>query len=207
MGHTTTGVALFCLNSEKKEDVAGILNKKTYFNFTFWEDITMKISTKKLVLTAVWAAVGYVLTPVFRIPGWAAPMQHLINVSGVVMLGPVYGFACSTLLTVMKLVLMGEDLFSIPGGLIGAFLAAVLYHKTKKIWCAAAGEIFGTGILGAMCSYPLSAFYYGNPGVSLFTYIPAFLLSTCFGTACALVLLKFMSESGLLAKLQSEGKE
>ncbi len=79
----------------------------------------MKISTKKLVLTAVWAAVGYVLTPIFRIPGWAAPMQHLINVSGVVILGPVYGFLCSTLLTVMKLVLMGEDLFSIPGGLIG----------------------------------------------------------------------------------------
>ena len=61
----------------------------------------MKISTKKLVLTAVWAAVGYVLTPIFRIPGWAAPMQHLINVSGVVILGPVYGFLCSTLLTVI----------------------------------------------------------------------------------------------------------
>ena len=166
----------------------------------------MKISTKKLVLTAVWAAVGYVLTPIFRIPGWAAPMQHLINVSGVVILGPVYGLACSTLLTVMKLVLMGEDLFSIPGGLIGAFLAAVMFAKTKNMYLAAVGEVFGTGILGAMCSYPLSAFYYGNAGVSLFTYIPAFLISTCFGTACALILLKFMAKSGLLSKLQEEAK-
>lgn len=166
----------------------------------------MKINTKKLVLTAIWAAVGFVITPYIRIPGWAAPVQHLINVSGVVMLGPVYGFACSALLTAMKLILMGEDLFSIPGGLIGAFLAAVMYHKTKKIWCAACGEIFGTGILGAMCSYPLSAFYYGNPNVSLFTYIPAFFISTCCGTACAIVLLKFMSKSGLLQKLQQEGK-
>ena len=166
----------------------------------------MKISTKKLVLTAVWAAVGYVLTPIFRIPGWAAPMQHLINVSGGVILGPVYGFLCSTLLTVMKLVLMGEDLFSIPGGLIGAFLAAVMFYKTKNIYWTAAGEIFGTGILGAMCSYPLSAFYYGNPGISLFTYIPAFLISTCFGSVCALILLKFMAKSGLLSKLQEEAK-
>ena len=160
--------------------------------------------TKKLVLTAVLAAVGYVLTPIFRIPGWAAPMQHLINVTGVVMLGPVYGFACSLLLTVMKLVLMGEDLFSIPGGLIGAFLAGVMFKRFGKTWAAAAGEIFGTGILGAMCSYPLSAFYYGNPGVSLFTYIPAFLISTCFGTCCAVVLLKFMAKMGILQKLQQE---
>ena len=165
----------------------------------------MKISTKKLVLTAVWAAVGYVLTPIFRIPGWAAPMQHLINVSGVVMLGPVYGFLCSTLLTVMKLILMGEDLFSIPGGLIGAFLAAVMYSKTKNMYLAALGEIFGTGILGALCSYPLSAFYYGNANVALFSYIPAFMISTCFGTTCALVLLKFMAKSGILANIQKEG--
>ncbi len=164
----------------------------------------MKISTKKLVLTAVWAAVGYVLTPIFRIPGWAAPMQHLINVSGVVILGPVYGFVCSTLLTVMKLVLMGEDLFSIPGGLIGAFLAALLFYKTKNMYAAAIGEVFGTGIIGAMCSYPLSAFYYGNPGISLFTYIPAFFISTCCGTICAIILLKFMAKSGILSKLQKE---
>ena len=112
----------------------------------------MDSKTKKLVLTAVWAALGFVLTPIFRIPGYAAPMQHLINVSGVVLLGPVYGFVCSVLLTVMKLVIMGEDLFSIPGGLIGAFLAAVLFGKTKNMWAAVGGEIFGTGILGALCS-------------------------------------------------------
>ena len=92
------------------------------------------------------------------------------------------------------------------GGLIGALLAAVLFAKTKNMYMAAAGEVFGTGILGAMCSYPLSAFYYGNAGVSLFTYIPAFLISTCFGTVCALVLLKFMARSGLLSKLQEEAK-
>ena len=49
----------------------------------------MDSKTKKLVLTAVWAALGFVLTPIFRIPGYAAPMQHLINVSGVVLLGRI----------------------------------------------------------------------------------------------------------------------
>lgn len=164
----------------------------------------MNSKTKKMVLTAVLAAVGFVLTPILRIPGYAAPMQHLINVTGVVLLGPLYGVACSALLTAMKLIIMGEDLFSIPGGLIGVFLAAVLFAKTKNMYFAVAGEIFGTGILGAMCSYPLSAFYYGNAGISLFTYIPAFLISTCFGSACAVILLKFMKKSGLLAKLQGE---
>ena len=166
----------------------------------------MDSKTKKLVLTAVWAALGFVLTPIFRIPGYAAPMQHLINVSGVVLLGPVYGFVCSVLLTVMKLVIMGEDLFSIPGGLIGAFLAAVLFGKTKNMWAAVGGEIFGTGILGALCSYPLAKFYYVTPGVAVFTYIPAFMISTCFGSLCAVVLLKAMKKSGILYKLQKEAE-
>ena len=61
-------------------------------------------------------------------------------------------------------------------------------------------------ILGAICSYPLSAFYYGNAGVSLFTYIPAFMISTCFGTLCAVILLKFMKKAGVLRKLQGEAE-
>ena len=79
-----------------------------------------------------------------------------------------------------------------------------MFKHFGKTWAAAVGEIFGTGIIGAMCSYPLSAFYYGNPGVSLFTYIPAFLISTCFGTCCAIILLKFMAKAGILQKLQQE---
>ena len=192
MGHTTTGVSLLCVKDVKIRKLPG--------------GIVMNTKTRKLIFTAVLAAIGYVLTPIFRIPGWAAPMQHLINVTGVVLLGPAYGFACSALLTAMKLILMGEDLFSIPGGLIGAFLAGVMYKKFGKIWAAAIGEIFGTGILGAMCSYPLSAFYYGNAGVSLFTYIPAFMISTCFGTLCAVILLKFMRKAGVLRKLQGEAE-
>ena len=192
MGHTTTGVSLLCVKDVKTWKLSG--------------GIVMNTKTRKLIFTAVLAAIGYVLTPIFRIPGWAAPMQHLINVTGVVLLGPAYGFACSALLTAMKLILMGEDLFSIPGGLIGAFLAGVMYKKFGKIWAAAIGEIFGTGILGAMCSYPLSAFYYGNAGVSLFTYIPAFMISTCFGTLCAVILLNFMRKAGVLRKLQGEAE-
>ena len=192
MGHTTTGVSLLRVKDVKIWKLSG--------------GIVMNTKTRKLIFTAVLAAIGYVLTPIFRIPGWAAPMQHLINVTGVVLLGPAYGFACSALLTAMKLILMGEDLFSIPGGLIGAFLAGVMYKKFGKIWAAAIGEIFGTGILGAMCSYPLSAFYYGNAGVSLFTYIPAFMISTCFGTLCAVILLKFMRNAGVLRKLQGEAE-
>ena len=192
MGHTTTGVSLLRVKDVKIWKLSG--------------GIVMNTKTRKLIFTAVLAAIGYVLTPIFRIPGWAAPMQHLINVTGVVLFGPAYGFACSALLTAMKLILMGEDLFSIPGGLIGAFLAGVMYKKFGKIWAAAIGEIFGTGILGAMCSYPLSAFYYGNAGVSLFTYIPAFMISTCFGTLCAVILLKFMRKAGVLRKLQGEAE-
>ncbi|MCI8341938.1 MAG: energy coupling factor transporter S component ThiW [Firmicutes bacterium] len=164
----------------------------------------MNSKTKKLVLTAIWAAMGFVLTPILRIPGYAAPMQHLINVSGVVIMGPLYGFACSALLTVMKIIIMGEDLFSIPGGLIGAFLAAVMFAKTNNVTAAVVGEVFGTGILGALCSYPLAKFYYGTPKVAVFTYIPAFMISTCFGSLCAVVLIHAMKKSGLLYKLQRE---
>ena len=36
----------------------------------------MKEKTRKLIFTAVLAAIGYVLTPIFRIPGWAAPIPR-----------------------------------------------------------------------------------------------------------------------------------
>ena len=160
------------------------------------------MKTRKLALAGFLAALGFVLTPFLRIPGVCAPMQHFINVVAAVFLGPWYGLLCAALLTFLKIMLMGVDLMSITGGCIGAFLSGLMYQKSKRITGAVAGEIFGTGIIGAMCSYPISAFVYGNGDVALFTYIPVYLVSTTVGAFCACLFLKAMSGNYTLEKLQ-----
>ncbi len=160
------------------------------------------MKTRKLVLTGLLAALGFVLTPFLRIPGVCAPMQHFINVIAAVFLGPWYGLLCAALLTFLKILLMGVDLMSITGGCIGAFLSGLLYQRSQKLIGAVGGEIFGTGIIGAVCSYPISAFVYGNGDVALFTYIPIYLVSTTVGAFCAYIFLKAMSRNHTLEKLQ-----
>jgi len=39
--------------------------------------------------------------------------------------------------------------------LIGAFLAAYLYQRSKKIGFAFLGEVVGTGVLGGLACYPI----------------------------------------------------
>jgi len=86
---------------------------------------------------------------------------------------------------------------------IGAFLSGVFYRASHgKIFCAVFGEIFGTGIIGSLVSYPVMAFLMGRDGLNAFFYTPMFLGATCMGGAVAWLLLNQLSRSGVLAKIQ-----
>ena len=71
-----------------------------------------------------------------------------------------------------------------------------------KIICAVLGEIFGTGIIGSLVSYPVMAFIMGRDGLNAFFYTPMFISATIMGGAVAYVFLKALSKAGLLAKFQ-----
>ena len=65
------------------------------------------------------------------------------------------------------------------------------------------GEIFGTGIIGSMVSYPVMAFLMGRGGLTVFYYTPMFLAATTMGGCVAYIFLKALSKAGLLVKFQA----
>ena len=65
------------------------------------------------------------------------------------------------------------------------------------------GEIFGTGIIGSMVSYPVMAFLMGRGGLTAFYYTPMFLAATTMGGCVAYIFLKALSKAGLLVKFQA----
>ena len=163
--------------------------------------MTAQTNVKKMAILAMMVALGVVLSPILRVPGMA-PMQHFINVIVAVLLGPWYALACAILIGLVRMWLMGVNLLAVTGAVFGAVLSGLLYRATGKMLAAVAGEIVGTGIIGAMASYPVMAFLYHMDGVVLFTYVPSFLAGTIIGGFAGYLFLIALSKNGLLARLQ-----
>ncbi|MBA4536775.1 energy coupling factor transporter S component ThiW [Bacillus aquiflavi] len=151
-------------------------------------------STRKLTLTAMFTAVGTITSHLVFIPvGFAKifPVQHFLNVLSAVMLGPFYAVLQASSVSLLRNLMGTGSLFAFPGSMIGAFLAAIVYQKVKKPGAAAIGEVVGTGIFGAMMSFPLSALILGQD-VALFGFVPSFLVSSFTGGILGYCLLKVL---------------
>ena len=144
-----------------------------------------KTNVKKMAILAMMVALGVVLSPILRVPGMA-PMQHFINVIVAVLLGPWYALACAILIALLRMWLMGVNLLAVTGAVFGAVLSGLLYRATGKMLAAVAGEIVGTGIIGAMASYP----------------VMSFLAGTIIGGFAGYLFLIALSKNGLLTRLQ-----
>lgn len=165
-----------------------------------------KIKLKKLVLTAVFAAVA-VVGSLFSFPVFGskcAPVQHLINVLCAVILGPGYGVAAAFVSSLIRNLLGLGTLLAFPGSMCGALLAGLLYHYIKKLPAAYIGEVFGTAVIGGMLSYPVAAFIMGSKGAALFTFVVPFLISTAGGTLLAVLITVPLKQTGILDKIKSE---
>jgi energy coupling factor transporter S component ThiW len=87
----------------------------------------------------------------------------------------------------------------------GALLSGVLYRVSKgKLLLAVLGEIIGTGIIGSIISYPIMKFLVGRGEIGLFYYTPMFLLATLMGGGAAYVILKSLSLSKVLTRIQQK---
>ena len=104
-------------------------------------------------------------------------------------------FSTSCLRNVLAL---GSPL-AFPGSMIGAWLSAYLYKKYNAIWAAALGEIIGTGLIGALVSYPIAHFLLGKP-LALLTLITSFSMSSIAGACIGFVVLQILSRRNLLHK-------
>lgn len=162
--------------------------------------------TKKLTYTAIIAAITTVSSTTIYIPlGFARifPIQHFANVLSAVLLGPWYAVIQAFLTSTLRNMMGTGSLFAYPGSMIGAFLAAILYSKTKKLSISAIGEVIGTGILGAMATYPIAVLFLGQEA-TLFGLIPAFTISSFTGALMGYGLLKILARNHVLGGILHE---
>ncbi|MDO4165862.1 MAG: energy coupling factor transporter S component ThiW [Eubacteriales bacterium] len=168
-----------------------------------------KQNIKKLTLTALFAAIA-VVGSMFSFPVFGskcAPVQHLINVLGAVVLGPAYAVEAAFIASLLRNLLGLGTILAFPGSMCGALLAGILYKYGKKLPLAYIGEVFGTSVIGGMLAYPLAAFVMGNKAAALFTFVVPFLISTAGGTIIAVILVETMKRSGLLEHLKQALEE
>ncbi|MBM4762823.1 energy coupling factor transporter S component ThiW [Bacillus sp. B15-48] len=156
--------------------------------------------TQKLTLTGMLIAIGTLSSHLFFIPlGFAKafPVQHLINVLSAVLLGPYYAVAQAIGVSLLRNLMGTGSIFAFPGSVFGALLASLIFMKTKKIYMAFFGEVVGTGILGALASYPIAALIFGQEA-TLFGFVPAFILSSLVGAFLGAILLKVFLKNNVL---------
>lgn len=159
---------------------------------------------KKLTVTAILAAVA-VVGSLFSFPIFGskcAPVQHLVNVICAVLVGPWYAFAQAFIASLIRNILGLGSPLAFPGSMCGALLAGLLYKYGKELPFAYVGEVFGTGIIGGILSYPVARFVMGNSAAALFTFVVPFLVSTCGGTILAIIITMALKKSGMLVKMQ-----
>jgi energy coupling factor transporter S component ThiW len=147
--------------------------------------------TYKLTLTAMMVAIGTITSNLVAIPiGFTKvfPMQHFLNVLSAVLLGPYYAVAQAFLVSLIRNLMGTGSIFAFPGSMVGALLASLLFLKTKKMYLAFAGEVIGTGILGALLSYPIATLILGQKA-TLFGFIPLFIFSSFAGALLGFVVL------------------
>lgn len=158
----------------------------------------------KLVVLAMLIALGVVISPILRVEGMC-PMAHLINIVCSVLLGPWYSLLCATLIGIIRMMTMGIPPIALTGAIFGAFLSGVFYRVSKgKIICAVLGEIIGTGVIGAIASYPVMTIFWGKEGLSWLFYVPSFICGTLIGGSIAYVFLRKLAANGMLEKIQQK---
>ena len=160
-------------------------------------------SLLKMITLSMLIALGVVISPILRVEGMC-PMAHFINIVCSVFLGPWYSLLCATLIGIIRMITMGIPPIALTGAIFGAFLSGVFYRASKgRIIFAVLGEIIGTGIIGAIMSYPVMTFLWGKEGLSWLFYVPSFICGTLIGGSIAYVFLRKFAANGMLARIQT----
>ena len=153
-----------------------------------------KNSIRKLTIAGVLVAVA-VVGSLFSIPVLGAKCSP-------VQLGPWYALGMGFAAALIRNVLGLGSLLAFPGSMIGALLCGLAYKACPKLPVAYVGEVFGTGILGGLASYPIAAFVMGNTKAALFTFVPSFLVSTAVGAAISVLVLSALKRTHALSALE-----
>lgn len=160
-------------------------------------------SILKLVVLSMLIAIGVLISPILRVEGMC-PMAHFINIVCSVFLGPWYSLLCATLIGIIRMATMGIPPLALTGAVFGALASGLLYRISKgRIVFAVLGEIIGTGIVGAIISYPVMTLLWNYENLTVFFYVPSFICGTLIGGSIAFFFVRKLADSGMLARIQA----
>lgn len=122
-------------------------------------------STQIIARMGILIALGVAASYMSAIPAFGAklfPTQHALNVIAGALLGPWYGAVTALGIALIRIGLGTGTLLAIPGSIFGACLAGLVYKYTRSKVATAAGEVVGTGVIGALAAYPMATLILGN---------------------------------------------
>ena len=140
--------------------------------------------TRLLTTMAVFIAIGTLGSQLIWFPAGVAkayPVQHAINVIAAIMLGTGPAVIIAFVIGLLRNILGLGSVLAFPGGMIGAFLAGILYKRFRHNIAAAIGEVLGTGVIGALFAVPFAKILMGTAFGAMF-FIPPFLVSSITGS-------------------------
>ena len=161
----------------------------------------MKTDTRSVAYAVVLVAIGVALAPYTSFPIGIAkvnPTQHFVNVVGAVLLGPWWAVIIAAIIGIIRNVMGVGTLLAFPGGMIGAFLAGILYQQTRKVLLGAAGEVIGTGFIAPVVSALFVAPVLMGKAIPLFALIPSFLASTIAGAIIGVLAIKLLQRADIV---------
>lgn len=161
-----------------------------------------KTNIKKMVLCAVFASMAFVLNTFVYFPAMA-PFQHFVDVVAAVFLGPWWACLSAFLCGVMRM-MSGRTIQAVTGAVFGPILGGILWKKTKNIYFVCAGEVIGTGLLGALASYPLMKMFYGLDVQNPLYYIPFYTPSAVVGGSMGVMVFLILKRSKAINQLLTE---
>ena len=159
-------------------------------------------NVKKMVLCAIFASLAFVLNTFVYFPSMA-PFRHFVSVVAAVFLGPWWA-CCSALLCGIMRMLSGRTIQAVTGAVFGPILGGLLWRKTKNICLVCMGEVVGTGIIGALASYPLMKWFYALDAQSPLYYIPFYTPSAAVGGAMGVMVLLILKRAKVLDRFLAE---
>jgi len=159
------------------------------------------METRKVARAVILVAIGVAISPFTSIPIGIArinPAQHFVNVVGAVLLGPWWAAGIALAIGILRNALGTGTILAFPGGMIGAFLAGIVYRYTRNIYLGALGEIVGTGFLGSLVSVLIVAPVLMGKVMAMGALMIAFSGSTILGSILGILALKLLDRAGFV---------
>lgn len=164
-----------------------------------------KCKTNKLVMTAMLACMAFVLNTFVHFPAMA-PFQHFVNAMAAVTVGPWMGSLAGFLAGLFRMA-CGSDIGSVTGAIFGPILGGLLYRRFGSVAAVWVGEVIGTGVIGAMASYPFFKLFYGLDAQSPLYFIPFYTPSAMMGASMGAAVILILKKNGMLARIQQALEE